>query len=192
MEDELQDLLQQLDDTDKPKSVSPDKAVPNPDKVSNQEPVVVDPDQIEKIGSISTAAATTITEITPPTAAVDVHKYYIKLDGVTDEILTACRADRQEAQDVIHLLRDQIEQSLNKNQLPSRMYIDGLVQAVEVKANINMTAVKIIEANAKMLAATKVTGNNVMVNNNLNVANGANDGDLERILSEPITNIDEF
>jgi hypothetical protein len=68
------------------------------------------------------------------------------------------------------------------------MYIDGMVKAVEVKANINMTAVKMIEANAKMLAATKATSN-VLVSNNVSVGG---DLDLEKILSEPITQEDEY
>jgi hypothetical protein len=70
------------------------------------------------------------------------------------------------------------------------MYVDGLVAAVEVKANINMTAVKILEANAKMLAATKAAVSNVMVNQNVSVGN--NDSDLVKILEEPLTKMDEI
>ena len=177
MPEDLQDLFQQLDEAEAPAAKKEDLQA-------------AEVEDIKKIGTVSAAAATTITEIPPPSNGVDIKKYLGKLDSVTDEILISCRSDRQEAQDVINLLRDQIERSLNQNQLPSRMYVDGLVAAVEVKANINMTAVKIIEANAKMLAATKATGNNVLVSQNVNVA--GNDSDLEKILDEPITHVDEF
>jgi len=70
------------------------------------------------------------------------------------------------------------------------MFIDGLVKAVEVKANINMTAVKMMEANAKMLASMKAT-TSVQVNNQ-NVSVTGNDHDLERILDEPMNADDEF
>lgn len=176
-EEELQDLLQQLDDGP-------------PKEAQNKKTVEVNVENIKNIGAPSTAAVATLTDMASPNSQVDVHKYLSKLDDVTDEILAACRSDRQEAQDVIHLLRDQIELSLGKSQMPSRMYVDGLVAAVEVKANINMTAVKIIEANAKMLAATKATANNVLVNQNVSVGN--NDSDLVKILDEPLTKMDEI
>lgn len=181
-DEDLQSLLEQL---------SPDDPKPTPAPPPAQ--VVPTPEDIDKIGTKSAAAVAELTEIAPPPATVDVHKYLHKLDDVTDEILASCRSDRQEAQDVINMFRNEIEQSINQNRPPQRMYVDGLVQAVEVKANINMTAVKIIEANAKMLAATKVTGN-VMVNN-VNVAGGGAggvDNDLEKILDEPITKMDEY
>lgn len=174
-EEDLQSLMEQLEATDKPEPVKPPTA-----------------EEIDKIGTKSEAAVTELLDIAPPAATVDVHKYLNKLDSVTDEILDACRSDRQEAQDVINMFRNEIEQSINQSRPPSRMYVDGLVQAVEVKANINMTAVKILEANAKMLAATKVTGNNVMVNNNVSMGSGSVDTDLEKILSEPITKMDEY
>lgn len=168
-EDDLQDLLHKLGDEPAKK---------------------VTVDEINNLGAASTTAVANLSEMSALNNPVDVHKYLGKLDDVTDEILAACRSDRQEAQDVIHLLRGQIEQSLNKSQQPNRMYVDGLVAAVEVKANINMTAVKIIEANAKMLAATKAAVNNVMVNQSVSVANA--DNDLVKILDEPLTKMDEI
>lgn len=121
---------------------------------------------------------------------LNINKYLDRLDGVTEEVLNACRADRQEAQDVILLLRSQINDAITNNKQPSRMWVDGLVKAVEVKSTVNMTAVKIIEANAKILAATKA-GSTIQVNNN-NVTVAGGDKDLEKILDEPLTFEDEF
>jgi predicted metal-dependent phosphotriesterase family hydrolase len=66
------------------------------------------------------------------------------------------------------------------------MYVDGLVKAVEVKANINGNAVKVMEGVAKMIAATKA-GINVQ-QNSLTVS-GA---ELDEILSrqEPGDDLD--
>jgi ribosomal protein S9 len=60
---------------------------------------------------------------------------------------------------------------------------------LEVKANVNMIAVKMMEANAKMLAATKA-GAITVNNNNMNVATG--DDYLKQILSEPMASTDEY
>lgn len=122
---------------------------------------------------------------------ININKYLDRLDGVTDEVLNACRSDRQEAQEVILLLRSQINEAITNNKQPSRMWVDGLVKAVEVKSTVNMTAVKIIEANAKILAATKASGTNVQVNNN-SVTVAGTDMDLEKILDEPLTSDDEY
>jgi hypothetical protein len=117
---------------------------------------------------------------------VEIGKYLDKMNEVADEVLQACRSDRQEAQDVINMLRSQCDTAHNKNTQPSRMYIDGLVKAVEVKANINTNAVKVMEGVAKMIAATKA-GVNIQ-NNSLQVS-GA---ELDEILSkqEPSGDLD--
>lgn len=119
---------------------------------------------------------TTVTEI-PDESVQSVNIYLEKIDSVADEVLQACRADRQEAQDVINMLRKQCDDAHNRNTIPARMYIDGLVKAVEVKANINTNAVKSMEAVAKMIAATKA-GISVN-NNNVNVSSF----ELDEILS---------
>lgn len=119
-------------------------------------------------------------------SGIDIEKYHARLDQVTNEILTACRSDRQEAQDVIELLRHQIDDATGNDRAPQRMWVDGLVKAVEVKAGINATAVKIVEANAKMLAATKSNVNIL----NQNVSGGSQD--LEDVLSCPLTESDEY
>jgi hypothetical protein len=193
-DDELRDLLAQLDDEenvveqieDEINNVIEDESI---DLEESEQDEIID-DSIEctlkpldtrRIEEITTAVVET-----QSTPAIDVVKYHERLDQVTTEVLTACRADRQEAQDVIELLRMQIDDAISKTHAPQRMWVDGLVKAVEVKAGINATAVKIIEANAKMLAATRA-GVNIL---NQNIATGSQD--LEDILNQPLTDLDEF
>jgi hypothetical protein len=108
---------------------------------------------------------------------VDIARYLDKMEGVADEVLQACRSDRQEAQEVINMLRTQCDQAHSKSQPPARMYVDGLVKSVEVKANINTNAVKVMEGVAKMIAATRA-GLNIN-NNNVSVSTA----ELDEILS---------
>jgi hypothetical protein len=124
---------------------------------------------------------------------VDVREQFEQMKVVTEEILQGTRADRQEAQDVIILLRSEIDKSIAAGHNPSRMYVDNLVKALEVKTTINMTAVKIMEAKAKLLAATKA-GIIVKNNNNINSANIQNgvDQSLMDILCDPLGPDDEF
>ena len=98
-------------------------------------------------------------------------KYLDKMDAVTNEVLVSCKADRQEAQQIIDLFLSKIHAATVAP--PSRMYVDGLVKAIEVKSNINMAAVKIMDTNAKMIAATKagiVINNNTQVNHSRELA----------------------
>tara|TARA_R110000868_G_scaffold118613_6_gene314567 strand:- start:14675 stop:15376 length:702 start_codon:yes stop_codon:yes gene_type:complete len=108
---------------------------------------------------------------------IEISRYLEKMDEVSEEVLQACRSDRAEAQDVINMLRAQCDAAHSKNVFPARMYVDGLVKAVEVKANINTNAVKVMEGVAKMIAATKA-GTNIQ-NNTLQVT-GA---ELDELLS---------
>ena len=159
-------------------------------KVEETESQVVQGELITKEPKSESVAA--ISELSSEAEAQDdrQRKYLTKLDDVTDEILAACRSDRAEAQEVIQLLRGEINKALQTNRDPARMYVDGLVTAVEVKSNINMSMIKMMEANAKMLASLKAA-NNLNIKNNINVAS-SNDKELERILDEPITEIDDY
>ena len=124
------------------------------------------------------------TELTDQTIAqppIDTKKYIDRIDDVTDEILSACRNDRKEAQDTIDLLRGEVQKAVNAGNNPARMWVDGLVKAVEVKSNINMTAVKALEASVKTIAALRA-GGGINILNQQNVGNGP---DLAELLSQP-------
>lgn len=181
-EHDLQQLLGQLE------GIEPNNV---PEQVAE---IVSEPKQEAQIAAVvpqPIEAQVVVKEEPEAPRPVNINKYLDRLDGVTDEVLNACRSDRQEAQEVILLLRSQINEAITNNKQPSRMWVDGLVKAVEVKSLVNMTAVKIIEANAKILAATKAGGTNVQVNNN-SVTVAGTDKDLEKILDEPLTSDDEF
>ncbi len=121
----------------------------------------------------------------------DLRKHFEQLDAVTDEVLQGARHDRQETQDAIKLMRGEIDKAIGNQTHPARMYVDNLVKALEVKATVNMTVVKIMEAKAKMLSATKV---GTVINNTNNVNNQQNviDRDLTRLLEEPLGASDEY
>ena len=188
-EDDLAELLGQLDgigNDNVPEEIQEEKEIP-----AESETIKEEKEPVEASTELIIEEPKQEAELEIANKPININKYLDRLDGVTDEVLNACRADRQEAQDVILLLRGQINDAITNNKQPSRMWVDGLVKAVEVKSLVNMTAVKIIEANAKILAATKATSTNVQVNNN-NVTVAGNDKDLEKILDEPLTYEDEF
>lgn len=198
--DDLQQLLDQLDSANQSK-------VQKSDTESGDAWVdgTIDPSELmgdiegihnDESNAITESSFAVNQEIKPSTApeqqtpfSVDFNKYFDRLDGVTDEILGACRSDRQEVQDTIQLCRGQIDDAIQKGREPARMFVDGLVKAIEVKANVNMTAVKMMEANSKMLAAIKASGGIQVNNQNLSVVNNH---DLEQILDQPMTDEDEF
>lgn len=107
-----------------------------------------------------------------------------QLQTVTTEVLQACRSDRQEAQEVIDDLKNRLN-SMSTNGPPSKALVDGLVKAVEVKANINQNAIRIMDTNAKYIAAFK---SSISINNNNTTV--ATDMSLRQLLEEN-TVIDE-
>jgi len=174
MDDDLQDLFDQLDNNDVQAPADKSSSVKETGNVGNGAPTALKP--IEDIPS--TLNSPIISE-QPPT--VDIAKYLDKMEVVSDEVLQACRSDRAEAQEVINMLRGQCDEAHSKNHPPARMYVDGLVKAVEVKANINTNAVKVMEGVAKMIAATRSSLN--INNNTLNVSTT----ELDEILNGPVS-----
>jgi hypothetical protein len=178
LDDDLHQLLDELDDeldAESDKVESNGQAKPDLPPPAGDERVID-----EKPRDVSVIQPQKLIEAEEE-VAIDVAKFKEQLETVTDEVLDACRADRQETQDVINLMRNKIDNAAGD---PPRMYVDGLVKAVEVKSNINQTAVKIIEANAKVLASLKPsikTQNNTLVTGSV---------ELENILSKPLQDDD--
>ena len=204
LDDDLQGLLDQL--TDEEFAVIPDAPEPDDLELENEpEPESDEPDPILDLkpsdtvvkpaedlhvedsrryeGSIVQAGEDVDTGggFSP-----ELEKYYQRMDDVTGEVLQACRSDRQETQDVINECQSAISIAKGKNVAPARMWVDALVKAVEVKAGINSTAVKMVEANVKLLAATK---SGIQINQQINAGVSSS---LEDILSDPIGDDDEF
>lgn len=127
---------------------------------------------------------------------VDIRKTFEQADQAIDEIQQGARGDRQETQDAINLCRSEIDKAIAGGGNPPRMWVDNLAKILEVKATINMTAIKALELKAKLLAATKA---GVVVNNtNQNVAAAASGGQdkslVELLSNNPLdsTGDDEF
>lgn len=168
MTKELNDLMSQLDDaSDVPPSTVDLGGIV--DKIDNEP-----------------KAPTTI-EISSDT--VDIHKYLRRLDDVTEDVLASCKADRMEAQGLINILREQVEVAVNTGVKLSTGIVESLVKAIEVKSNINTTAVKMIEANAKTLAATKSSIN--IQQNTVASSGGFDVSSLEKLLSQPMGENDD-
>lgn len=177
IDDELKDLFNKLDDDDE----EIDHPASKPVEFSNPEPALK-PIPIEvQLDNIPAQASE------EPTVPNDVAKKLKQLDEVTDNILKACEDDRKQAQEAIDLIKGEIEGSLRNQSRPPAAFVEGLIKAIEVKAGINLTAVKIMEANAKMLAATKA-GTSLTVNNNNSMASAS----LSELLSQPMSSMDEF
>lgn len=121
---------------------------------------------------------------------VDVVKIHKKMELVTDDILHSCKKDRSEIQEVIDLMFREIVVDQEAGRNPSRAYTDNLTKLLEVKVNVNMVAVKAMEATAKMISATKV--NAVSLNTQVNVGPNSNQDALKKLLSEPMTDMDDF
>jgi hypothetical protein len=103
-------------------------------------------------------------------------------DEVGKEVLNKWREDRAEVQVVIDHLRDAVINRAVQNAtgaVPS-VYVESLVNALEVKGNMSLTAVKALEAKTRLLAAMR-GGVNI-----LNQQNVTPSGELERVLAGPV------
>lgn len=191
--DDLQKLLSNLDKPENTESASVTEPVESVDEsvISDINNIIDSVTAQDVLGLKPSTPITPITDaIVPletqrePDSSFEFKKYLDKLDITTDEVLQACRSDRQDAMDTISTLRRIIDDT-PPDRRPSGEILGCLVKAIEVRANINMAAVKMMEANAKMLAAVKpktgVVNNNIMGNM-----------DLGSILSEPLSDQDIY
>jgi hypothetical protein len=169
MDEELTDLLDQLDPED-----------------SDADDVVELKTESTKIKQVILPETTSVPDdIIPVEEDINIKIYFERYEAMAEEIFAACRSDRQEAQAVLAMCKERVEDAIRNDSADRvpRMYVDALVKAVEVKANINDTAVKMIDAGAKLISAAK---NQINVQQN-NVAVGS---DLNDILNQPMT--DEY
>lgn len=83
---------------------------------------------------------------------VDIPRVVADFEGDSAEILDCWRRDRAEASEIIEMCRTQIVAAGNAVQ---RVYVEAMVQALQVKADANQTAVRVLDARSKLLAALK-------------------------------------
>ncbi len=177
--DDMQDLLDQLDSVDvvtnelddpgtpiiAAKAPGPtsefDDALDELEDVSPPDGSVMRPvDERDMDGLIKSVEAAPLAAPVQ-SVMIDIEKYKQQLDQTTAEILDGCRSDRQEAQDIVNMLRDYMVSAG-----PSKALVDGLVHGIEVKANIWQNAIRILEANTKFVVAAK---SQIKVENNVTV-----------------------
>ncbi len=94
-----------------------------------------------------------------------------KVKAVTELILNNCAEDRAKSTDIIN----KIESIINsQDKVIQGGTIARLLQAVQTRAEINSTAVKMMEACGKILSARKGGNKNVINNTNLAKSNSTN------------------
>lgn len=203
-DNDIDKLLEALENTDGEVESNVESDAVEPDEIESDEETSLEAEETEEtcedgnccpaeldfaISPVDVRSMSQIIEQQPKVTEVavpqfDVQRYFDKLDQVTDEVLRACRSDRHQTEQVIDMLRARVDNFVAPTNPPAAL-LDNLVKSIEVKANINATAVKMLEANAKMIAACKSSLN--INNNNFNVSSG----DLEEILSQPQLPMDE-
>lgn len=108
-------------------------------------------------------------------------------DMISGEILSTWRDDRAQIQKVIETLLPHLEAATHINGEgnpvagPPRVYVEALVQLLDTKASTGLTAVKLLDARTRLLAAMKP---HIVVNNNNNNSGPGLDADLVKILKE--------
>lgn len=204
-DDEIQNLLNELGDTDdenqdivedmvasiefNSESLAPSRNTEEPDPLDDAEdiqesdisavmrPIRKSPEEIARSMTTKPEIETEIAPILP----LEIEEYKQQLDIVTREVLDACRSDRQEAQEVINDLRTRLTACSGSSGPPPKALVDGLVQAVQVKAGINQNAIKMMDTNARFLASIKPS---IKTQNNLTIGSGSEE--LKRILDSPL------
>ncbi len=195
LDDDMRGLLQQLDEPDHVGTmgdVSPPPALTpvTPEERRESEPPPAEtmvPQDIRKLDLTPPPVIQGSDMLPPEPPIVDLRKQFEQMDAVASEVIQAARSDRQETQDVITICRTEIDKAINANHIPNRGYLDNIVKALEVKASINLTVIKAMDAKAKLLAATKA-GVNVGVNVQNSATSisqtGSTDPTLVALLSE--------
>ena len=115
----------------------------------------------------------------------DLRAQFEQLNDITHEVIVGTRSDRAETQNTIDMLRGEIDKNIAAGRDAPRAYLDNLVNALGVKSEINMTAVKALEVKAKFLAAAK---SGLIINNNNNLGGAGGGTSLNVELNELLNN----
>lgn len=204
LDDETRQLIGQLDEeedyvTDRMVAEAPAvegdmspplAATPNPEAGKPAEPPVTP--TVKEVRRLTSAPELVTDEpvavAPPPEPVVDLKKQFEQFDEIALEVIHGVRHDRQETQDAINLCRGEIAKAVSNGNNPSRMWVDNLTKGLEIKATINLTAIKALEAKAKLLAATKagVQIQNNNLNQNANVTTTADDSLVNLLNDNPL------
>ncbi len=118
-----------------------------------------------------------------PAAAVMalIERSRVENDALSKNILNKWEGDREQLESTIQSF---ITAMGNDPNTAARPVVEGLVSLLETKINSTAIAVKLFEANNKMMAALKGTAGVVI--NNQNIATGGNNVELTELLSSPV------
>ena len=117
---------------------------------------------------------------------IDMAEKSRQVSQVTESVLADCTKDRQQAQDVIDMLMKTARDSIDKFGRVSAELAEQLIKAVQVKSDINANAIKMVDSNIKLIAATK-SGNSININN---TSTSSINASLTEILSQPHSDSD--
>jgi hypothetical protein len=176
--DDIEQLLGSLTDTpqDTTQKVSPIDDIPKPSTAEALKPIEQPIPILDAIPNPPSINA----DVTP----VDVQKMFKRMEDVTADVLQCAKDDRSQAELAIVMMKDAIDVAHAANKPASKTYVEGLIKAIEVKAGVNTTVVKIMEANAKLFAALK-SGLQLQINNQ-NGGSTTSQEDLVRLLNTPL------
>lgn len=132
------------------------------------------------------ATPTTVIDPELPEDLIDVAAHVRRHESISDEILSSWRSDRTETQGVINMIHGLIEKCVSSGERPPGAYVEGLVGAMKAKADTNATAVRLLDATAKLLTTVKPTVNVKNTTNNTLTINSS----LSEILAEPVMDDD--
>ena len=168
---EIDDLLNELDDEPEDTSV-----VVSP---------IQEKTQVEVLPANYRPSVEVANQAEPP--VIDVREQVQRANATSEEILASWRSDRCEAQGAANFVKSILDNIVSAGDRPSAGLLEQYIKALEVKASTNQTAVKCVDAIAKLLAATKQGGPSVQ-NNTLLAGNSGRE--LIDILTRPVSSND--
>jgi hypothetical protein len=196
IDDEMKELLQKLDDVDTAvklaAEIPPLKAEvpsdPSPEPTVTSVSEIVQELDYRHVEAETMLPAEVI--VPPPPPLFDTKAEFDHFNAISDEMIQCARADRQETQDAITLVRTQIDKTIQSTTGVAKIergLLDNLSLLLEVKKDISMTFAKALESRVKLIAALKP--NQINIQNNVGAGatpGGMVDQDLVKTLSIPV------
>ena len=118
----------------------------------------------------------------PVNIQINIAKQVERYNDISEEILTSWRSDRVEAQRAIGLVYEIISTTIASNKVPTSSLLEQYVNAIRAKSETSQVAVKLLDACAKLISATR---QNINIHSN-NHTNNLVITELERALSDPL------
>jgi hypothetical protein len=136
--------------------------------------------------AVVAVAATVVSTDGGEKPAIDPARLMADFDKQADDILKKVAEDRGRARSIMVMCEEAIRpEGGPANHEAPRIFLEAMVKALEVGANANQTAVKVLDSRSKLVIALKGQIG-VNINNNNSAAAGAGvDPELTRLLEKP-------